>query len=156
MKRRPARSFTTGVRAVKQLMSVNIFPGDLLFKNFGVNCQFKVVFYDYDEICDLTECNFRKIPPPRTPEDIYRDEPWYSVNPNDVFPEEFITFISTDPKVRKILMEIHPELFDADFWRNTQEDVIAGRQADVFPYPRTARFQRPDMPPQAMPLATTA
>ncbi|MEJ2394598.1 MAG: bifunctional isocitrate dehydrogenase kinase/phosphatase [Candidatus Thiodiazotropha sp.] len=97
-------------KAVKQLMGVNIFPGDLLFKNFGVNCQGKVVFYDYDEICYLTECNFRKIPEPRNPEDIYRDEPWYSVNPNDIFPEEFITFISTDPKVRKILKEILPEL----------------------------------------------
>ena len=143
-------------KAVKQLMGVNIFPGDLLFKNFGVNCQRKVVFYDYDEICYLTECNFRKIPPPRTPEDLYRDEPWYSVNPNDVFPEEFITFISTDPKVRKILMEVHPELFDADFWRGTQEDVVAGRQADVFPYPRRARFSRQDQPQEPVPLASNA
>jgi isocitrate dehydrogenase kinase/phosphatase len=143
-------------KAVKQLMGVNIFPGDLLFKNFGVNCQGKVVFYDYDEICYLTECNFRKIPEPRTPEDLYRDEPWYSVNPNDIFPEEFITFLSTDPKVRKILMQVHPELFDADFWRTTQEDVVSGRQADVFPYPRRARFPRPAVPQQPIPLASNA
>ncbi len=143
-------------KAVKQLMGVNIFPGDLLFKNFGVNCQGKVVFYDYDEICYLTECNFRKIPAPRTPEDLYRDEPWYSVNPNDIFPEEFITFISTDPKVRKILMQVHPELFDADYWRQMQQDVIAGRQADVFPYSRQARFPRPEEPAQPVPLASNA
>jgi isocitrate dehydrogenase kinase/phosphatase len=143
-------------KAVKQLMGVNIFPGDLLFKNFGVNCQGKVVFYDYDEICYLTECNFRKIPEPRTPEDLYRDEPWYSVNPNDIFPEEFITFISTDPKVRKILMQVHPELFDADYWRKMQEDVIAGRQADVFPYSRQVRFPRPEEPTQPVPLASNA
>jgi isocitrate dehydrogenase kinase/phosphatase len=143
-------------KAVKQLMGVNIFPGDLLFKNFGVNCQQKVVFYDYDEICYLTECNFRKIPPPRTPEDIYRDEPWYSVNPNDIFPEEFITFVSTDPKVRKILLEIHPELFDADYWRRNQEDVQAGRQADVFPYSRQIRFPRPEQSPLKMSIASNA
>lgn len=143
-------------KAVKQLMGVNIFPGDLLFKNFGVNCQGKVVFYDYDEICYLTECNFRRIPPPRTPEDLYRDEPWYSVNPNDIFPEEFITFLSTDPKVRKILMEIHPELFDADYWRSNQEDVRAGRQADVFPYSAQTRFPRDNAPAGSMPLASNA
>ncbi len=141
-------------KAVKQLMGVNIFPGDLLFKNFGVNCQGKVVFYDYDEICYLTECNFRKIPEPRTPEDIYRDEPWYSVNPNDIFPEEFITFLSTDPKVRKILLEIHPELFDADYWRSSQADVLACRQADVFPYSNQARFPRPQQTaPEMLPAS---
>ncbi|MEJ2590971.1 MAG: bifunctional isocitrate dehydrogenase kinase/phosphatase, partial [Candidatus Thiodiazotropha sp.] len=151
-------------KAVKQLMGVNIFPGDLLFKNFGVNCQGKVVFYDYDEICYLTECNFRKIPEPRTPEDLYRDEPWYSVNPNDIFPEEFITFLSTDPKVRKILLELHPELFDAEFWRHNQQDVRDGKQADVFPYSRALRFARSEAQPQTqtaaapepMPLASSA
>jgi len=143
-------------KAVKQLMGVNIFPGDLLFKNFGVNCQGKVVFYDYDEICYLTECNFRKIPEPRTLEDLYRDEPWYSVNPNDIFPEEFITFLSTDPKVRKILQEIHPELFDADFWQSNQADVLAGRQGDVFPYSNQARFPRPQQTAPVMPLASFA
>ncbi len=143
-------------KAVKQLMGVNIFPGDLLFKNFGVNCQGKVVFYDYDEICYLTECNFRKIPEPRTPEDLYRDEPWYSVNPNDIFPEEFITFISTDPKVRKILLEIHPELFDADYWRRNQEDVRAGRQADVFPYNVQMRFPRSELVTEKVQLASFA
>ncbi|MCM8856467.1 MAG: bifunctional isocitrate dehydrogenase kinase/phosphatase [Candidatus Thiodiazotropha sp.] len=128
--------------ALKQLMGVNIFPGDLLFKNFGVNCQGKVVFYDYDEVCYLSECNFRKIPPPRSSFDLYRDEPWYSINPNDIFPEEFITFVTTDPKIRKILMEIHPELFDFAYWRSAQENLAAGIQADVFPYSQKLRFKR--------------
>ncbi|MEJ2621950.1 MAG: bifunctional isocitrate dehydrogenase kinase/phosphatase [Candidatus Thiodiazotropha sp.] len=128
--------------ALKQLMGVNIFPGDLLFKNFGVNCQRKVVFYDYDEICYLSECNFRRIPPPRSSLDLFRDEPWYSVNPNDIFPEEFITFISTDPKIRKMLMELHPDLFDISSWKSAQDNLAAGRQADVFPYPRKIRFSR--------------
>ena len=128
--------------ALKQLMGVNIFPGDLLFKNFGVNCQQKVVFYDYDEVCYLSECHFRKIPPPRSSLDLFRDEPWYSVNPNDIFPEEFITFVTTDPKIRKILMEIHPDLFDFTCWRNAQESLAMGIQADVFPSPQKLRFPR--------------
>ncbi len=126
--------------ALKQLMGVNIFPGDLLFKNFGVNCQHKVVFYDYDEIAYLTECNFRRIPPPRSSLDLFRDEPWYSVGPRDVFPEEFITFVTTDPKLRQILRKLHPDLFDAATWRLAQEQLTHGFQSDVFPYSEKIRF----------------
>lgn len=129
--------------ALKQLMGVNIFPGDLLFKNFGVNCQGKVVFYDYDEVCYLSEVNFRKIPPPRSSLDLYRDEPWYSINPNDVFPEEFITFVTTIAQTRKMLMELHPELFDYRYWQKAQQNLAAGIQADVFPYSQKLRFERP-------------
>lgn len=143
--------------AIKQLMGVNIFPGDLLFKNFGVNCQGKVVFYDYDEICYLSEVNFRRIPPPRSSLDLYRDEPWYSINPNDVFPEEFITFLTTNAKIRKMLVDLHPELFDHSYWRQAQENLAAGIQADVFPYPQRLRFKRPETAPVAtMQIASTA
>ncbi|MEW8469734.1 MAG: isocitrate dehydrogenase kinase/phosphatase-domain containing protein, partial [Candidatus Thiodiazotropha sp.] len=142
---------------IKQLMGVNIFPGDLLFKNFGVNCQGKVVFYDYDEICYLSEVNFRRIPPPRSSLDLYRDEPWYSINPNDVFPEEFITFLTTNAKIRKMLVDLHPELFDHSYWRQAQENLAAGIQADVFPYPQRLRFKRPETAPVAtMQIASTA
>lgn len=126
--------------AVKQLMAANIFPGDLLFKNFGVTHQGKVVFYDYDEICKMTECNFRQIPPPRTPEDEMSSEPWYSVGEDDVFPEEFLTFLSASPLIRKTLLELHPELFDAHYWRERQQEIGRGIHADVFPYPQDIRF----------------
>jgi isocitrate dehydrogenase kinase/phosphatase len=143
--------------ALKQLMGVNIFPGDLLFKNFGINCQGKVVFYDYDEICYLSEVNFRRIPPPCSSLDLYRDEPWYSVNPNDVFPEEFITFISTDRKTRQLLMELHPELFDYRYWQAAQQRLCQGIQEDVYPYPQKLRFQRPDsLAPQRVEIANMA
>ncbi|WP_260291773.1 bifunctional isocitrate dehydrogenase kinase/phosphatase [Sedimenticola hydrogenitrophicus] len=126
--------------AVKQLMAANIFPGDLLFKNFGVTHQGKVVFYDYDEICKMTECNFRQIPPPRTPEDEMSSEPWYSVGEADVFPEEFLTFLSASPLIRKTLLELHPELFDAHYWRERQQEIGRGIHADVFPYSQDIRF----------------
>jgi isocitrate dehydrogenase kinase/phosphatase len=134
-------------------MAVNIFPGDLLFKNFGVTCSGKVVFYDYDEICYLTECNFRKIPPPRTPEDELSSEPWYAVGPNDIFPEEFPTFLTTDPEQRRLLRELHPELFDYRYWQQRQKEVENGVYGDVFPYPRRLRFPRPEAAP-AQDLAT--
>ncbi len=126
--------------AIKQLMAADIFPGDLLFKNFGVTQQGKVVFYDYDEITRMTECNFRQIPPPRTPEDEMSSEPWYSVADDDVFPEEFLTFLSASPLIRKTLLELHPELFDAHYWRERQLDIGRGIHADVFPYSQDIRF----------------
>ncbi len=132
--------------AIKQLMAVNIFPGDLLFKNFGVTSSKKVVFYDYDEICYLTECEFRKIPPPLHPEDELSSEPWYSVGPHDVFPEEFLTFLTTDPKLRRLLRSLHPELFDDSYWRQRQWEVRRGVYGDVFPYAQELRFPRPDEP----------
>ena len=48
--------------AIKDLVSANIFPGDMLWKNFGVTRHGKVVFYDYDEIEYITDCNFRRVP----------------------------------------------------------------------------------------------
>ncbi|WP_428623148.1 bifunctional isocitrate dehydrogenase kinase/phosphatase [Sedimenticola sp.] len=126
--------------AIKQLMAADIFPGDLLFKNFGVTHQGKVVFYDYDEICKMTECNFRQIPAPRTPEDEMSSEPWYSVAEDDVFPEEFLTFLSASPLIRKTLLELHPDLFDAQYWRERQLEIGRGIHVDVFPYPQDIRF----------------
>src|SRR5262245_64192814 len=96
--------------AIKELASVNIFPGDMLFKNFGVTRGGRVVFYDYDEITYMTETNFRRIPPARTPEDELAAEPWYPVATNDVFPEEFGPFLLTGGKVRDAFLALHGAL----------------------------------------------
>ncbi|HSH57151.1 MAG TPA: bifunctional isocitrate dehydrogenase kinase/phosphatase, partial [Halomonas sp.] len=103
--------------AIKQMAAANIFPGDMLLKNFGVTRHGRVVFYDYDEVCYLTECNFRHIPEPLYPEQELADEPWYSVGPNDIFPEEFGPFLFADIRLRKLFYRLHPELFDADYWK---------------------------------------
>ena len=130
--------------AIKELAAANIFPGDLLLKNFGVTGQGqgRIVFYDYDEICYLTECNFRKIPEPMYPEDEFAAEPWYSVAANDVFPEQFATFLFADNRVRQAFMKHHRDLLDADFWIQKQENIKAGIYEDVFPYPQKIRFRR--------------
>lgn len=122
--------------AIKQLAAANIFPGDMLLKNFGVTRHGRVVFYDYDEISYLTEMNFREIPEPRTPEDEMSAEPWYSVGPHDVFPEEFPRFLFTDHKLRKLFKDMHGDLFTAAYWQGLQEAIREGKVIDVYPYKR--------------------
>ena len=122
--------------AIKQLAAANIFPGDMLLKNFGVTRHGRVVFYDYDEICFLTEVNFRHIPEARYPEDELSSEPWYSVGPNDVFPEEFPRFLFADLRLRRLFAKLHGELYDADYWKGLQQAINDGKVIDVFPYRR--------------------
>jgi isocitrate dehydrogenase kinase/phosphatase len=126
--------------AIKQLAAVNIFPGDMLFKNFGVTRHKRVVFYDYDEISYLTECNFRYIPEPPYPEFEMSAEPWYSIESNDVFPEEFPSFLLTNPRIRQIFLRLHADLLDADYWNRKQAMIRAGVVEDVFPYRTSKRF----------------
>ncbi|MCT4707481.1 bifunctional isocitrate dehydrogenase kinase/phosphatase [Enterobacteriaceae bacterium H16N7] len=126
--------------AIRQLAAANIFPGDMLFKNFGVTRHGRVVFYDYDEICYMTEVNFRDIPPPRYPEDELSAEPWYSVSPGDVFPEEFRHYLCADPRIRPLFDEMHGDLFQANYWRALQERIRNGHVEDVYAYRRRQRF----------------
>jgi isocitrate dehydrogenase kinase/phosphatase len=127
--------------AIKQLAAANIFPGDMLLKNFGVTRHGRVVFYDYDEICYLTQINFRKIPAAQNPEDIMSAEPWYDVGPNDVFPEEFENFLFNSGPMKDIFTDIHGDLFTAEYWQGLQNNIKEQQILDVFPYPMRRRFQ---------------
>ncbi|HET9645002.1 MAG TPA: bifunctional isocitrate dehydrogenase kinase/phosphatase [Burkholderiaceae bacterium] len=126
--------------AIKDMVAANIFPGDMLFKNFGVTRNGKIVFYDYDEIEYLTDCNFRRVPPPPTPEDEMSDEPWYAVGRHDVFPETFGPFLLGHGKIREVFMKHHADLLDPAFWQLHKERILAGYVHDVFPYDTTKRF----------------
>jgi Isocitrate dehydrogenase kinase/phosphatase len=129
-------------KAIKELAAANIFPGDMLLKNFGVTRHGRVVFYDYDEIQPLLECNFRRIPPPRDEFEEMADQPWYSVGPNDIFPEEFRLFFSGNRRARKAFDTRHSDLYNADFWTDLQKRLQSGHVEDFFPYPRRLRFSR--------------
>jgi isocitrate dehydrogenase kinase/phosphatase len=129
--------------ALKQLAAVNIFAGDLLFKNFGVTRFGRVVFYDYDEIEYLTSCNFRRIPPPPAGYDEMSEDVWYPVAANDVFPEEFATFLLTDPGVRADFLAAHADLLDAAWWQATQRKLATGELPEVLSYPESLRFAHP-------------
>lgn len=129
--------------AIKELAKSNIFPGDFLLKNFGVTRFRRVVFYDYDELCLLTECRFRKIPPPRDDDDVFSGDPWYYIGENDVFPEEFKTFMGLNAQQMEIFMSEHADLFGVDFWQEAQQAILAGQWCHIFPYPADRRFDQP-------------
>ena len=126
--------------AIKDLVAANIFPGDMLWKNFGVTRHGKIVFYDYDEIEYLTDCNFRRVPAPRNEEEEMSGEVWYDVKPRDVFPETFAPFLLGDPAVRRVFMAEHADLLDAGYWQRQKERILAGYVHDVFPYDPSRRF----------------
>ncbi len=126
--------------AIRDLAIANIFPGDLLWRNFGVTRDGRVVFYDFDEIEYLTDINFRRIPPPPNPEAELSIEPWYGVGRNDVFPEEFETFLLGDRRLRESFLRHHAELLEPEFWQECQRHVEAGEIVDFFPYPESLRF----------------
>ena len=134
--------------AIKDLVAANIFPGDMLYKNFGVTRQGRVVFYDYDEIEYISDCNFRTIPAPRNEEDEMASEPWYHVAKNDVFPEQFSVFLLGNPRVRECFMKYHADLLNADYWQQRKDRIKEGQVEDVFPYPQEIRFvnQAPALP----------
>lgn len=127
-------------QAIRDMIGVNIFPGDLLFKNFGITKFKRVIFYDYDEVQYLLNMNFRYIPRPHTMEQELAAEPWYSVGPYDVFPEEFPTFISSNLTIRNYLITHHADLFDPAYWQKIQYRVRNSIFLDVFPYPQRYRF----------------
>ena len=126
--------------AIKDLVAANIFPGDMLWKNFGVTRHGKVVFYDYDEIEYITDCNFRRVPKARNEEEEMSGEVWYKVGPTDVFPETFGPFLLGNPVVREVFLRHHADLLDSDFWQGCKERILAGDVHDVFPYELAKRF----------------
>ncbi|MES2978670.1 MAG: bifunctional isocitrate dehydrogenase kinase/phosphatase [Pseudomonadota bacterium] len=126
--------------AIKDLVAANIFPGDMLWKNFGITRHGKVVFYDYDEIEYITDCNFRKVPAARNEEEEMSGEVWYSVGPKDVFPETFEPFLLGNTTVREVFMKHHADLLEASFWQSHKQRIQAGHVHDVFPYERSKRF----------------
>jgi isocitrate dehydrogenase kinase/phosphatase len=130
--------------AIRELATVNIFAGDLLFKNFGVTRYGRVVFYDYDEIEYLVDCHFRRMPPPPPGFDEMAAAVGYPVGPLELFPEEFATFLLTEPRVRETFLAFHRELLDAQWWQDAQALLSRGDLAEVLSYAPEARFAPPN------------
>ena len=127
--------------AIKDLVAANIFPGDMLWKNFGRTGQGKVVFYDYDEIEYITDCNFRRVPPKRDDDEPHGpDGVWFAVGPKDVFPETFGPFLLGNARVRQAFLKHHADLLDPDYWNLHKARILAGEVQDVFPYETQRRF----------------
>jgi isocitrate dehydrogenase kinase/phosphatase len=126
--------------AIKELAAANIFPGDMLYKNFGVTRLNRVVFYDYDEIEYMTTCEFRHVPQARHDEDEMSNEVWYSVGAHDMFPEKWGVFLLGDDRIRAAFVRHHADLLTPDFWNARKQRIQAGQLESVFPYPRNLRF----------------
>ncbi len=127
--------------AIKDLAASGIFPGDMLLKNFGVTRHGRVVFYDYDELTRLEECNFRTLPNPANLDDELAAEPWFSVGKNDIFPEEFATFLGLTGELRGAFLGPHENLFTVGYWRQVQQRVQAGELIEIYPYAPERRFR---------------
>lgn len=127
-------------QAIRDMACNNIFPGDMLLKNFGVSRHGRAVFYDYDELCLVTECNFRAWPAPRSEEEAMASEPWFHVAANDVFPERFPLFMGLPAPLLALVREQHAELFDPAWWQALQAGFSRGQFPDTPPYPRALRL----------------
>ena len=134
------RSVTSYGNAIKEMIAANIFPGDMLLKNFGVTRQNRVVFYDYDEICHIDEIKIRTMPKAANAEEEMAVEPWFHVGENDFFPEQFEFFVVNHPKFRERFMACHAELLDPAYWKKVQNDILQNKRYDVFPYHQHKRF----------------
>jgi isocitrate dehydrogenase kinase/phosphatase len=120
--------------AIKDLASSNIFPGDLLLKNFGVTRHGRVIFFDYDELCLITDCNFRDLPTPRTHEEEMSPDAWFYVGENDVFPEQFPSFLGLEGELLTLFKTVHARLMDAQYWRDLKQSLLEGSIVDLLPY----------------------
>lgn len=132
-------------RAILQLAQANIFPGDMMTKNFGLTRQKRVIFYDYDEIEFLEDMNFREKPKPENFEQIYASEPWYEIHKNDVFPEDFRRWMIGRVDLKPHFLEYHKNLFDPTYWNSLKQRIQNGELIHAFPYPEEIRF-RPGEP----------
>jgi isocitrate dehydrogenase kinase/phosphatase len=123
-------------QCIRDLAVTNIFAGDLLLKNFGVTRHGRVIFYDYDELCAVTDCRFRDIPQSHDSDDEMRAEAWFHVNDNDVFPETFMQFLGFDQQLKAAFLRVHGEIMSADWWRDIQQRLREGDVLEVLPYHR--------------------
>jgi isocitrate dehydrogenase kinase/phosphatase len=136
-------------QAIRDLALSNVFPGDLLLKNFGVSRHGRVIFYDYDELTLVTECNFRDLPAARDDEEEMRSEPWFYVGPSDVFPSQWLDFLGLRGPLREEFLQHHAELLTADYWRALRASHEAEEHMEIVPYTARRLTSSPASVPQA-------
>jgi isocitrate dehydrogenase kinase/phosphatase len=128
-------------QSIRDLAATNTFPGDLLLKNFGLTRTGRVIFFDYDELCRVTDCVFRDLPSASSDDEELSAEPWFFVGPHDIFPEEFLPFLAFTPAQREVFVSAHAEVLTAGFWRAMQARHQAGEIVDIFPYRQDQRLR---------------
>ena len=128
-------------KAIKDLAGANIFPGDMLMKNFGVTRWGRVVFYDFDEICPLTQCNFRDVPQTQNALEELSSHSYFDIDENDIFPSQFKVFFSANAHAFECFNTHHSDLFTTTYWQQCQQQIQNGFLPDVYPYKQSWRFK---------------
>ena len=131
-------------QTIRDLAHTNIFPGDLMLKNFGVTRRQRLVFYDYDEVCLLTDCTFRELPDSQDYDEEIAAEPWFAVGKYDVFPEEFGYFLGLSPPLRSVFLAHHADLLTVAYWRDVKQRLRNGELFRVAPYGDEKRLGEPN------------
>ncbi|UXI68125.1 bifunctional isocitrate dehydrogenase kinase/phosphatase [Tahibacter amnicola] len=126
-------------QSIKDLARSNVFPGDLLLKNFGITRNGRAIFYDYDELCLVEQCRFRAMPDDDD-EGRPHGEAMY-VGPHDVFPEQFPRFLGLREDHLALLRQVHGDIFDVRWWLDLQRQLSQGERPDVPPYPESTRLE---------------
>ncbi len=142
--------------AIKDLAVSNIFPGDMLLKNFGVTRLNRVVFYDYDELCALTDCRFRSLTEAEGGCGPQGGRPPDRVDESDIFPEIFRTAMGLAPDLREVFMRYHGDLLEAGFWRDVQQYIRRRKWVHILPYNEKQRLAPAAAGPRMQPAARTA
>jgi isocitrate dehydrogenase kinase/phosphatase len=133
-------------QVLRDLAATNIFPGDMLLKNFGVSRHGRLIFYDYDELVKLSDCVFRDLPQARTSEQETAAEPWFFVGEHDIFPAEFRSFLGLSGELLETFLAHHAELLDPAYWRRMQQFHARGEVLDVYPYRSQRRLRGAGVP----------
>jgi isocitrate dehydrogenase kinase/phosphatase len=128
-------------QVLRDLAASNIFPGDMLLKNFGVSRHGRLIFYDYDELAPLAECRFRELPHSSDDGEESAGEPWYYVGERDIFPEEFRTFLGLRGELLQTFLAHHAELLGVAFWHRMQALHARGEVPDIYPYKASRRLR---------------
>jgi isocitrate dehydrogenase kinase/phosphatase len=97
------------------------------------------VFYDYDELCLLTDVEFRELPDVGEEQGGAGEAAFY-VGPRDVFPEEFIHFFGFPRDLRDLFVRVHKDLLEPAWWNRMKERHLRGEILDVFPYKPARRL----------------
>jgi isocitrate dehydrogenase kinase/phosphatase len=125
-------------QAIRDLAGSNVFPGDLVLKNFGVGRHGRVTFYDYDELALVSDCRFRELP--SDDDEMMPTNDTFYVGPHDVFPEQFPRFLGLREELSTALLAAHGEIFTMRWWHDLQAALRAGHRVDAPPYPANTRL----------------
>ena len=126
--------------AIKDLAVAGIFVGDYLPKNFGVNRLGRVMLYDYDDLDDLGNWRFRKLPEPPEWAESLPYEDWLSKTERDVFPEHDFRIFTVPAHETATFLKHHADVLDPDFWNAIKDQLQSGSVPEFYPYAQAKRL----------------